>query len=110
MAGRHKYDELRKRMSPQRRRRNDLAVRRELRHMLLSELRRLAGLTQEELAGAMGITQPTLSTLERQSDIRLSTLRRIVEALGGELEVVAKLPQGRVPLTHSTPPRHVQSA
>ena len=110
MAGRHDFNELRKRMSPERRHRNDQAVRRELRHMLLGELRRLAGMTQVELAQAMGITQPTLSTLEAQADMRLSTLRRIVTALGGELEVFAKLPSGRVPLSQFTPPRGLRLA
>jgi transcriptional regulator with XRE-family HTH domain len=67
--------------------------------MLLAELRRLAGMTQVKLAKSMGVTQPTLSRLESQDDMQLGTLRRIVEALGGELEVIAKLPTENVALS-----------
>jgi DNA-binding Xre family transcriptional regulator len=88
MAGRHDFNELRARMTPERRKRNKEAARKELRHILLSELRRLAGMTQVQLAASMGVTQPTVSMLESQDDIRLSTLERIVEALGGKLEVM----------------------
>ncbi len=99
MAGRHDFNELRQRMTPERRQRNERAVNDELRRMLLAELRRMAGMTQVELAEAMDITQPTLSVLEGQNDMRLSTLRRIVEALGGELEVIVNLPGERVALS-----------
>ena|SRR5579872_1705112 len=64
--------------------------------LLLSELRKLAGKSQEKLAAALGIKQPSLSKLESQSDMQISTLRRIVQALGGELEVIAKFPKGTV--------------
>jgi len=64
--------------------------------LLLSELRQLAGKSQQQLAAALGIKQPSLSKLENQDDMQVSTLRRIVEALGGELEVIAKFPKGAV--------------
>lgn len=64
--------------------------------MLLAEVRNATGKSQSELAKALGIKQPSLSKLERQSDMQISTLGKIVEALGGELEVVAKFPSRRV--------------
>lgn len=64
--------------------------------LLLSELRKLAGKSQREVAQALGIKQPSLSKLESQSDMQISTLERIVAALGGELEVIAKFPKGAV--------------
>ena len=64
--------------------------------MLLSEIRELAGKSQREVADVLGIRQPSLSKLEKQSDMQISTLRRIVNALGGELEVVARFPDGTV--------------
>jgi transcriptional regulator with XRE-family HTH domain len=64
--------------------------------LLLGEIRKLAGKSQREVAEALGIKQPSLSKLEKQSDMQVSTLRRIVSALGGELEVFAKFPAGRV--------------
>jgi transcriptional regulator with XRE-family HTH domain len=56
----------------------------------LQELRLQRGVTQVELAEVLMVTQAALSKLERRSDVKLSTLRGFVEALGGELTVVAK--------------------
>lgn len=64
--------------------------------MLLSEMRRLTGKSQRQVAEELGIKQPSLSKLEKQSDMQVSTLRKIVNALGGELEVLAKFPVGTV--------------
>lgn len=94
MAGHRKFDELRAKMSPERRRRNDEAVREELRLMLLDELRKAEALSQTELARRMGVSQPAIARLESQDDIQLSTLQRLVHALGGVLEITAKLPSG----------------
>jgi transcriptional regulator with XRE-family HTH domain len=99
MAGRHKWNTLLKRMPASRRARIEQGVREDLADMLLSEIRRGTGLTQEQLSKSLGIKQPTLSQLESQDDMQISTLRRIVEALGGELEIIATLPGGRVALS-----------
>jgi transcriptional regulator with XRE-family HTH domain len=89
------FNELRGRMSAQRREANEQAVQDELASMLLKEIRRLAGLTQEEVADSMGITQSALSRLESQDDMYVSTLQRIVESLGGKLEIIADMPDGK---------------
>ena len=65
-----------------------------LAELLLPEMRRLSGMTQVELARSLGIKQPTLSRLEGQGDMQVSTLKRIVEALGGRLDIVVHLPAG----------------
>lgn len=64
--------------------------------LLLSEMREAVGPTQKELAGRLGIAQPTLSRLEKQTDMQVSTLQRVVEALGGELIIEARFPKGTV--------------
>jgi transcriptional regulator with XRE-family HTH domain len=64
--------------------------------MLLSELRRAAGKSQRELAQALGIKQPSLSKLEGQRDMHVDTLKKIVEALGGRLHIMATFPKGSV--------------
>lgn len=64
--------------------------------LLVSELRKLAGKSQQEVATALGIKQPSLSKIEQQSDMQISTLERIIRALGGELEVIARFPKGAV--------------
>jgi transcriptional regulator with XRE-family HTH domain len=58
----------------------------------LTELRRIRQLTQEELAQRLGTGQPSVSRLERRADVRMSTLREVVEAMGGELKVIAHFP------------------
>ncbi len=55
----------------------------------LSELRRLADMTQVELAQRMGIGQTALSKLEQREDILVSTLKGYIEALGASLQIDA---------------------
>ena len=91
------FDELVKRTTTRKTRQRAAARTRELLgELLLSEIRELAGKSQREVANVLGIKQPSLSKLEKQSDMQISTLRRIVNALGGELEIVARFPKGKV--------------
>ncbi len=91
------FDELVKRTTTKKTRAR-AAVRTQelLAELLLSEIRQLTGKSQRQIAEALGIKQPSLSKLERQADMQISTLRRIVNALGGELEVIARFPAGPV--------------
>jgi transcriptional regulator with XRE-family HTH domain len=91
------FDELVRRTTTKTTRRRAAARTRELlEELLLGEIRALAGKSQREVAEALGIKQPSLSKLEKQTDMQISTLRRIVNALGGELEVIARFPAGAV--------------
>jgi transcriptional regulator with XRE-family HTH domain len=87
---------LRKGMTPDARRRATLKAREMMVEMLISEIRREAGFTQEQVAEVLGIRQPSLSKLESQDDMQISTLRKIVNALGGELEIIAHMPAGDI--------------
>jgi len=62
----------------------------------LKELRQARELSQEQLAEVLGLNQATISKLERRTDMYLSSLRRFVEAMGGELELTANFPEGSV--------------
>ena len=68
--------------------------------MTLRELRHARKLTQVRIAKALGITQDSVSRLEKRSDLLLSTLRRTVEAMGGNLSLVAEFPD-RAPVVLS---------
>lgn len=66
------------------------------REVLLSKLREELNISQTELAAAMGVKQPTLARIEQpDNDPRLSTLKRYVAALGGELSIDVTLPTGK---------------
>ena len=60
--------------------------------MTLQELRQARKLTQVRMAKALGISQDGVSRLEKRSDLLLSTLRKTVEAMGGNLSLVAEFP------------------
>ena len=60
--------------------------------MTLRDLRRALDRTQVAVARKLGVKQETVSRLEQRSDMLLSTLRSYVEAMGGELDLVAKFP------------------
>jgi len=62
----------------------------------LGDIREAVGKTQVELAAELGLGQGSVSKIESAADMYLSTLRRYVEALGGELEVLARFPEGTV--------------
>jgi transcriptional regulator with XRE-family HTH domain len=66
------------------------------RDLTLAELRRARELTQVQIATSLGMTQPGVSRIESQADLYLSTLRSYVEALGGQLDLVAVFPDGAV--------------
>ncbi|MEW6776698.1 MAG: helix-turn-helix domain-containing protein [Bdellovibrionota bacterium] len=95
----HKWENVKKRfLSPEDIREVDRQVREELLKMDLRELRKALGKTQQEMAKIARMTQSEVSRLERRGDHRLSTLRHVVESLGGELEVIAKFGKKRVRL------------
>lgn len=62
-------------------------------------------MSQRELAAGLGIKQPSLSKLENQDDMQISTLRRIVAALGGELRISASFLRGTVRVRQFDPSR-----
>jgi len=66
----------------------------------LRELRKAVGKAQAEIAATLKIKQPSISKIERQTDMYLSTLRSYVEAIGGELDLVVRLPPRRVMRLH----------
>ncbi len=86
------FKELESRMRPESRARAKGRAKEMMAEMLLAEIRQAAGMTQEEVAASLGIKQPTLSRMESQDDMQVGTLQRLVQALGGELEIIAHLP------------------
>lgn len=73
----------------------------------LSELRRRLGRSQAEVATAVGTTQSGISRIERQPDLKLSTLDEYVSALGGRLHLVVEHGAGRTEITLPSLRQHV---
>ncbi len=89
-----KYAELRAKMTPAQR---AAAVKLTLQltdELPLHQLRHALVLTQKQLAESLGVTHGAISKMESQSDMLISTLQRIIEAMGGELELKVRFPQG----------------
>jgi transcriptional regulator with XRE-family HTH domain len=70
-----------------------------MRELPLHELRAARRLSQEALAAMLKTGRSSVSRLESRTDMYVSTLRRYIEALGGELEIIARFPDGTVRIT-----------
>lgn len=94
------FDELaNKSMSKASRARAATKAKQMIGEVMLSEMRAASGLSQKALAERLGIKQPSLSKLEKQPDMQIGTLQKIVSALGGELKLVAEFKKGAVQIT-----------
>lgn len=69
----------------------------------LGELRRARAMTQMELADRLKRAQPTISEMENTDDHLISTVRSVVESLGGHLDIAAVFGDERIPII--APPR-----
>jgi DNA-binding transcriptional regulator YiaG len=91
---------LRDRMTPERRARNEAATQALLAEMSIDELRRDRAISQEDIAGILDINQAAVSKQVRRPDWHVSTLRRYIEAMGGQLELRANFPDRSVTLSN----------
>lgn len=76
----------------------------------LSELRHARELSQATLADLLEATQPEVSKIEHRTDLYVSTLRRYIEAMGGELDIIARFPDGSVRIDQFEKLKQVASA
>ena len=90
------FRELQAKMSAKSRSRSEAKAGRMIREMALDELREARQLTQEQLAEQLNVRQPAIAKMERRADMYLSTLRSVIKAMGGELDIRAVFPDGSV--------------
>lgn len=76
-----KFSDLRARMTPEARARAEAKA-------------------QAMLAEVLHVQQPSVAKIEKRTDMYISTLRSHIEAMGGQLEVVARFPDGTVKITN----------
>lgn len=90
------YNTLRAKMSPESRARAEEKTRQFKSEMPLQELRQARKISQEQLAKNLHTRQSNVSRMEKRTDMYISTLREAIKAMGGDLEIVAKFPDGNV--------------
>ncbi|WP_296271771.1 XRE family transcriptional regulator [Pseudomonas sp. UBA6323] len=95
-----KFAELRAKMAPEAQARVEAKVQELLAEMPLNELRQARGLSQKVLAEVLHVQQPSIAKMERRTDMYISTLRSHIEAMGGQLDVIARFPDGSVKISN----------
>ncbi len=91
-----KFRDLMAQMPKERQARIEAETQRLIDEMPLQELHKALDLTEQQIAATLDLNAAAVSKVESQTDMYVSTLRRFVEAMGGELRIVAHFPQGNV--------------
>jgi predicted XRE-type DNA-binding protein len=103
MSGHRPFPDLTKDWSPERLARSEARMAALTSEMVsLEQLRVGLGLSQEELANVMEVQQPAISKLVRRPDMKVSTLRDLIAAMGGELHITATFPDRSVEIGNFT--------
>ncbi len=90
------FKTLQDRMSPDSQARSRALADKYRSEMPLNELREARDMTQVHLAKILRVNQAAVSKMERRADMYISTLQDFVKAMGGELKITAKFPDGVV--------------
>lgn len=91
------YSQLRKKMSKKSRENAAAKTEKMFKEMMaLKELRNALHLSQKKLADTLSVDQANISQIENRTDMFISTLRSYIAAMGGELDIIARFPQGEV--------------
>jgi DNA-binding XRE family transcriptional regulator len=91
-----KFSSLREKMSPASQARAKANAQLLSAEMDLAELRKARTLSQESLAQLLHVSQGSVAKMEKRTDMYISTVRRFVEAMGGELIVTAQFPDHEI--------------
>lgn len=97
-----KFADLEAKMSPASRARSDVLYRQLIAEMPLHELRQAKAMSQVKLAESLHVNQAAVSKIENRTDVYISTLRGYIRAMGGDLEIIAKFPDGAVKISNFT--------
>lgn len=93
------FNSLRAKMSAAARKRSHRLAAAYRSGLALDELRQARAMTQVHLAKILGVNQAAVSKLERRADMYVTTLQDFVKAMGGELKIIAKFPEGTVEIS-----------
>ena len=104
MSGHKSFASLSADMQPERRARVDQRKEELRQEMALHELREARRLTQVALGDTLQVDQSAIAKMEKRTDLYVSSLRRFVEAMGGELRIVVHFPDGDVVINNFSTP------
>jgi transcriptional regulator with XRE-family HTH domain len=90
------YRTLQAKMSPEARAKAEEQTRQLMQEMPLQELRQARKMSQEQMAKSLHTKQSNVSRIEKRTDMYISTLRNVIKAMGGDLEIMARFPDGNV--------------
>lgn len=77
-------------MTPRERAKARVKTERMAERIMLRDLRKSLGITQKQLAESLKVSQPVISAMENREDFQLTTLRRVIQAMGGNMDVIAR--------------------
>ena len=66
--------------------------------------RKPIGISRQEIANLLDVDQSAVARMESRADIRIQSLRQMIEAMGGTLEIIARFDRGEVRITNYTDP------
>ena len=114
MAGRKSFKTLTSEFTPERRKNVEDAKAHLREEMTLGELRQARRLTQETMGETLHVGQPSIAKIEKRTDMYVGNLRRFIKAMGGELDIIARFPEGSVKIGNfadlEATPANLQSA
>ncbi len=94
------FNTLKAKLTPEAQKLAEAKAQAMLAEMPLNELRQARGLSQKMMAEVLHIQQPAVAKIEKRTDMYLSTLRSHIKAMGGELDIVARFPDGVVKISN----------
>lgn len=100
MTGRNAFENLRAGMTDKQRANAEAKASALREDMTLFELRQARQLTQETLGETLHVGQTAIAKMEKRTDMYVGSLRRFIEAMGGELDIVARFPDGAVKISN----------
>jgi hypothetical protein len=91
---------LRDKMSPESQARAEEKAQKMLAQMPMQELQRARFLSQDNIAETLHLKPASLSKMEQRTDLYISTLRSYIEAMGGQLDIIARFPHGEIKINN----------
>jgi DNA-binding XRE family transcriptional regulator len=101
MTGHKPFSGLTRDFSPERKAKIASLANQLREEMTLQELRQALNLHQTNLSERLGVKQAAVSRMENRKDIHVSQLKKVIEAMGGELVITARFPNMEICINYA---------